>query len=56
MPGERELIIERGTTDLTSRSLHCVDWRVGCPRDLLAVAIRINAELVKAKAFTEKRR
>ena len=33
VPGERELIIERGTTDLTSRSLHWVAWRVGFHRD-----------------------
>ena len=56
MPGERELMIERCTADLTSGSLHCVDWRVGFHPDRCSVSIRIKAKVVKAEAFTKKRR
>jgi len=56
VPGKRQWIIHPGKVDLTSRSLHGMDWRVEFHPDRYSVSIRINAKVVKAKAFTKKRR
>jgi len=49
-----ERIIHPGGTDLTSGSLHCVDWGVGC-RPTGHPSIQAEGKVVKAKAFTKKR-
>jgi len=58
VPGEMKMkwIIERARADLTSRSLHRVDWRIGCRPAGHPSSIQSDGTVVKAKAFTEKRR
>ncbi|ASV74382.1 hypothetical protein THTE_1780 [Thermogutta terrifontis] len=56
MPGEMKWIIEPARADPTSGSLHCVDYRIGCRPAGHPGSIQAEGTVVKAKAFTEKRR
>jgi len=42
--------------DLTGRSLHCVDYRIGCPPTGHPGSTWADDTVVKAEAFTKKRR
>jgi len=56
VPGEAAWYIRRRNSGPRKACFYCMDWRNGFHPDRYSVFIRINGEIVKAKAFTKKRR